>query len=112
MPSNAAIKKSARAYAAEHGVSYVEARGDYARLHTADGSHLVRLPLSTLEERWRDTGFLRIHRSLLVSLAHVEEIRNDGGRCWVVVDGRELQVSRRHTPALRDLVRRHRQGTT
>ena len=93
-------------------VSYVEARGDYARLHTADGSHLVRLPLSTLEERWRDTGFLRIHRSLLVSLAHVEEIRNDGGRCWVVVDGRELQVSRRHTPALRDLVRRHRQGTT
>lgn len=91
-------------------VSYVEAHGDYARLHTSTGSHLVRMPLSTLEERWREAGFLRIHRSLLVSLAHVDQIRSDAGRCWVVVDGQELQVSRRHTPALRDLVRRHRQG--
>jgi DNA-binding LytR/AlgR family response regulator len=91
-------------------VAYVEAQGDYVRLHTASGSHLVRLPLSTLEQRWADAGFLRIHRSLLVSLAHVDEIRTDNGRCSVVVDGVELQVSRRHTPALRELVRRHRQG--
>jgi DNA-binding LytR/AlgR family response regulator len=99
-------------FVARSEVRYVEAQGDYVRLHTAAGSHLVRMPLSTLEERWRDAGFLRIHRSLLVSLAHVDQIRTDGGRCWVVVDGQELQVSRRHTPALRDLVRRHRQGTT
>jgi len=91
-------------------VSYVEAHGDYARLHTATGSHLVRLPLSSLEQRWAGAGFLRIHRSLLVSLAHVEEIRTDGGRCSVLVAGKELQVSRRHTPALRELVRRHREG--
>lgn len=91
-------------------VAYVEAQGDYARLHTATGSHLVRLPLSTLEQRWRDAGFLRIHRSLLVSLAHIAEIRTENGRCSVLVDGTELQVSRRHTPALRELVRRYRQG--
>jgi DNA-binding LytR/AlgR family response regulator len=92
-------------------VFYVEARGDYARLHTATGSHLVRLPLTTLEQRWGDAGFLRIHRSLLVSLAHVSEIRTDNGRCSVVVNGAELQVSRRHTPALRDLLRKYRQGS-
>ena len=91
-------------------VFYVEAHGDYARLHTAAGSPLVRLPLSTLEQRWADAGFLRIHRSLLVSLAHVTEIRTENGRCSVLVNGTELQVSRRHTPALRELVRRHRQG--
>lgn len=91
-------------------VAYVEAQGDYARLHTATGSHLVRLPLSTLEQRWGDAGFLRIHRSLLVSLAHIAEIRTENGRCSVLVDGTELQVSRRHTPALRELVRRYRQG--
>ena len=50
-------------------VRYVEAHGDYARLHTADGSHLVRVPLTTLEEQWRDAGFVRIHRSHLVALA-------------------------------------------
>lgn len=91
-------------------VVYVEAQGDYSRLHTASGSHLVRLPISSLEERWRDTGFIRIHRSLLVSLRHVEEIREDDGRVAVIVDGRELQVSRRHTPALREQLRRTRRG--
>ena len=91
-------------------VHYVEAQGDYARLHTAAGSHLVRLPLSSLEERWRDAGFLRIHRSLLVSLRHVDEVRSDNGRYSVLVAGHELQVSRRLTPTLREQLRRIRQG--
>ena len=50
-------------------VRYVEAHGDYARLHTAESSHLVRVPLTTLEERWANAGFVRIHRSTLVALA-------------------------------------------
>ena len=92
-------------------ITYVEAQGDYARLHTGEGSHLLRAPLTTLEQQWREAGFVRIHRSLLVSLPHVEEIRTEGGRCTVIVDGQELQVSRRHTRELRDLlVRRNRPG--
>jgi len=94
-------------------VRYVEAQGDYARLHTAEGSHLVRVPLTSLEEEWRDAGFVRIHRSLLVALAHVEEVRMDAGRCTVLVGGDELVVSRRHTRELRDLlVRRSRPGSS
>ena len=38
-------------------IGWVEAEGDYARLHAASGSHLVRIPLSTLETRWRECGF-------------------------------------------------------
>ncbi len=90
-------------------VTYVEAQGDYARLHTATGSHLLRVPLTQLEEQWRPAGFLRIHRSLLVALGHIEEVRTDAGRCTVLVGGTELAVSRRHTRELRDLlVRRTR----
>lgn len=88
-------------------VRFVEAHGDYARLHTATGSHLVRVPLTTLEERWRDAGFVRIHRRLLVSIRHVTELHVDAGRCFVVVGGVRLQVSRRHTRELRDLLVRH-----
>lgn len=91
-------------------ISHVEAQGDYARLHTATGSHLVRIPLTTLEEEWAAAGFVRIHRSLLVSLAHVDEVRMDAGRCTVLVAGPgggiELGVSRRHTRELRDLLLR------
>jgi DNA-binding LytR/AlgR family response regulator len=83
-------------------VRYVEAHGDYARLHTAASSHLVRVPLTTLEERWAEAGFVRIHRSTLVALPHVDEIRIDGGRCTVRLGDRLLQVSRRHTKELRD----------
>jgi DNA-binding LytR/AlgR family response regulator len=85
-------------------VRYVEAQGDYARLHTGQNSHLVRIPLSTLEERWRDSGFTRIHRSTLVALAHIDEMRVDSGRCAVRVGGDWLPVSRRHTRELRDLL--------
>ncbi|MBS43690.1 MAG: DNA-binding response regulator [Nocardioides sp.] len=91
-------------------VTHVEAQGDYARLHTADGSHLIRVPLSTLEEEWADAGFVRIHRSLLVATGHVTEVRMDGGRCTVRVGtapGTELGVSRRNTRELRErLLRR------
>ncbi len=66
-------------------ISHVEAQGDYARLHTAEGSHLVRAPLTTLEAEWAAAGFVRIHRSLLVNLAHVREVRMDSGRCSVTV---------------------------
>jgi DNA-binding LytR/AlgR family response regulator len=96
-------------FVARSEVLYVEAQGDYARLHTATGSHLVRVPLATLEHRWRGAGFLRIHRSLLVALGHVEEIRSDDGHCSVLVGGSELRVSRRLTPALREQLRRSRQ---
>ncbi|WP_296602320.1 LytTR family DNA-binding domain-containing protein [Nocardioides sp.] len=87
-------------------ITHVEAHGDYARLHTAEGSHLVRTPLTTLEEEWAGAGFVRIHRSLLVSLAHVREVRMDAGRCAVVVGDPpvELGVSRRHTRELRELL--------
>jgi len=87
-------------------ITHVEAQGDYARLHTATGSHLVRTPLATLAEEWAAAGFVRIHRSLLVSLAHVGEVRMDSGRCTVLVSGTELVVSRRHTRELRELLLR------
>ena len=85
-------------------VTHVEAHGDYARLHANGDSYLIRTPLSTLEEEWGPAGFVRIHRSLLVALAHVKEVRMDAGRCSVLVGGTELGVSRRHTRELRDLL--------
>ncbi|MFI0404477.1 LytR/AlgR family response regulator transcription factor [Actinomadura sp. 3N508] len=83
-------------------VRYAEAHGDYARLYTDGGSHLVRVSLSALEEAWRDAGFVRIHRSHLVSLAHIDEMVVESGRCTLRVGGTPLTVSRRNTGALRD----------
>lgn len=95
-------------------ISHVEAQGDYARLHAGTDSYLVRIPLAQLAEEWAEAGFVRIHRSSLVSLAHVEEVRTDAGRCTVRVRAPQggtpvdLAVSRRHARALRDLLLRVR----
>lgn len=83
-------------------VRWVEAQGDYARLHTAEASHLVRVSLATLAERWADAGFVRIHRSYLVQLRLIAELRLTGSGYVVAVDGVELPVSRRHTRELKD----------
>jgi len=90
-------------------IALVEAQGDYVRLHTTDGtSHLIRTPLSTLADTWADAGFVRVHRSHVVNLAHVREVHMEAGRCSVLVDvgtnQTEIQVARRHTRALRELI--------
>jgi DNA-binding LytR/AlgR family response regulator len=83
-------------------VLYAQAQGDYARLHTATGSHLVRTSLTTLEERWAEAGFVRIHRSTLVALPHVDAVLTGHGGCKIRLGDVELQVSRRHLRDLRD----------
>lgn len=91
-------------------IGWVEAEGDYARLHSASGSHLVRIPLSTLETRWREHGFQRVHRSYLVALRLVAGLRTTGGAVMVRLKANgasppvELPVSRRQARELRDRV--------
>jgi len=90
-------------------VRWVHAQGDYSRLHTDDGAHLVRTPISELDERWGPHGFLRVHRSYLVSAAAIAEARLAGSEPVVVVTGItpsaipvSIPVSRRMLPVVRD----------
>lgn len=88
-------------------VRWVEAQGDYVRLHMADGeAHLVRMPISRLEEMWANFGFIRIHRGYLVPFKHVTEFSAVGGNHTVTVAGHSLPVSRRHVRDLRDRILR------
>lgn len=85
-------------------IHYVQAQGDYARLHTDDGSYLVRVPMTDLEQQWAAAGFVRIHRSYLVALGHVERLRLSASTPTVLVGGAELPISRRLLPALRERI--------
>ena len=90
-------------------VRWVQAQGDYSRLVTDTEHFLVREPLSDLEERWAPAGFLRVHRSYLVDRTAVTAARFGGAQPVVVVAGREVPVSRRMVPAVREaLLRPHR----
>jgi len=90
-------------------VRWVQAQGDYSRLVTDTDSYLVREPLTELEQRWAEAGFLRVHRSYLVQRDAVTAARFGGPRPVLVVAGQEVPVSRRMLPAVREeLLRPHR----
>jgi DNA-binding LytR/AlgR family response regulator len=93
-------------------IAWVEAQGDYVRLHMVGGTgYLVRLPISLLADRWAEYGFVRIHRGYLVAIRHITEISSEAGASTVRIGATELPVSRRHNRELRDrLVRAARRG--
>jgi two-component system, LytTR family, response regulator len=55
-------------------VERVEAQDDYAMIHTPGRRHLVSLRMGTLEARLPNPPFLRVHRSHIVNLDHVDRI--------------------------------------
>jgi DNA-binding LytR/AlgR family response regulator len=94
----------------QESILYVEAQGDYVRLHTAEGNYLVRMSLAELERRWADSGFLRVHRSTLVAIRHVTELRYEAGRILLQIGDQSLPVSRRHARQVRERLIRPREA--
>jgi len=90
-------------YVRRSDVQFVEAHGDYVRLHTASGQHMVRIPISRLQEYWEHAGFVRVHRGFLVAMRAVRELRSDSaGGLLVHTDVGDVPVSRRHARELKD----------
>ncbi|MFC4000291.1 LytR/AlgR family response regulator transcription factor [Prauserella oleivorans] len=99
-------------YVRRRDVLFVQAQGDYVRLHARSGVHLVRMPISRLEEYWEGAGFVRTHRGFLVALGAVRELRSDSvGGLLAHTDLGDVPVSRRHARQLRErLLHAARQG--
>ncbi|MEI2785817.1 MAG: LytTR family DNA-binding domain-containing protein [Candidatus Nanopelagicales bacterium] len=90
-------------YVKRSDIVFVEAQRDYVRLYTREASHLVRIPLAALEEKWEAAGFLRVHRRYLVNAAYVVGLRSVGGRTTVDLGHEQsVPVSRRHTPVVKE----------
>lgn len=74
----------------------VEAKGNYVLLLHTSSSHMLRESISTMEEKLNLHGFVRIHRSVLVNAALVEEIHlsSTGEYVLRVKGGRDYTVTR------------------
>jgi DNA-binding LytR/AlgR family response regulator len=90
-------------------VYWIEADGDYSRVHTYDRAYLSTSSLRELAEELPAARFARIHRSHLVNLGKVAAVRRGGpDRLRLVLDDQqqtELDVARRQTRALRERLR-------
>ena len=88
-------------------VLFVQAEGDYVRIHADSGRYLVRVALSDIEQRWGAFGFVRVHRSYVANLRRATEIRPEfGGAVTIVMaDGSTVPVARRQVADLRRRLR-------
>lgn len=84
-------------------IRWVEAEGDYARVHMTGGAHLVNAMLGTLERALDEHAFLRVHRSAIVRKDKVRAVLR--GRLSTPVleldDGLQLPIGRKYREAVR-----------
>jgi len=88
-------------------IEWIEADGDYVRVRAGTRSHLVRETLTAMERSLDPQRFLRIHRSTIVSLSNISELKpHQHGECFVVTtSGAKLKVSRSYRAALATAVK-------
>ena len=85
-------------------IDWIQAEGDYARVHAGGKSFLVARSLSDLERRLDPDRFTRIHRSAIVNRDRIREVVPEGSSRHTVVlaDGTRLVLSRSRADRLRD----------
>jgi two-component system LytT family response regulator len=77
-------------------IDWIEAYGNYVRLHVGRGVHLIRETLGNIERKLDATRFARVHRSSIVNLDRVARMDLWGAGDYVVLlkDGTKLKLSR------------------
>ncbi len=86
-------------------VEYLEASGNYVRVHAGGEEYVVRDKLSNFENRLPNPDFVRIHRSVIVNRNRIYELRRlfTGSYVVTLVSGKQLTLSRSYRQQLQAL---------
>jgi two-component system LytT family response regulator len=87
-------------------IVWIEAEGDYTRLHANGGAYLCNLSLNALEGRLAPSRFLRVHRSYIIASNSIETLKGDGegGFIATLKDKSRIKVSRTHASKFRNII--------
>lgn len=81
-------------------ILYAEAYGNYTKLYTAGERHILPQPLGQFREYLPEDNFVRIHKSYLIALRHIDSI--EGNR--VIVHGKKLPIGKVYKRGLMEKV--------
>jgi two-component system LytT family response regulator len=89
-------------------IHWLEAEGNYVKVHTPGGSHLLRETLTHLEGELPAERFMRLSRSVIVNLDQIREVQPlfYGDHVVILLDGTKLTLSRTHKDRLEKLLAR------
>jgi len=108
-PNRLMIRSSGRVYFVKtEDIDWIEAADYYARIHAGGRSHLLRESLSSLEKKLDSEHFARVHRSAIVNMDRVKEMRPlfKGSYALILEDGTQLKLSRQRRAELEDRLSR------
>lgn len=85
-------------------IDWIEAEGDYVKLHVGKSWHLLRDTMKRLEAQLDPSRFVRTHRSTIVNIDRIKELHPYFHGDYIVVlhDGTELKLSRSRRHALEE----------
>ena len=98
------IRSSGRIYFIRvDDIDWVDAAGNYVRLHVKGEAHLFRETMNAMEKRLDPTRFARVHRSHVVNINRIKEIVPHGGEHVIVLqNGTRLTLSRGYRDRLQE----------
>ncbi|MEM8933003.1 MAG: LytTR family DNA-binding domain-containing protein [Acidobacteriota bacterium] len=108
-PDRLVIKTSGRVvFLKVDEIDWVDAAGNYVKLHVKGDGHMLRETMSGLEERLDPAKFIRIHRSTIVNIERIRELQQQfHGDYLVVLDnGQRLTLSRSYRDKIQELLDR------
>jgi two-component system LytT family response regulator len=87
-------------------VLWIEAAADYIVLHTKNGKHTTREMIGSIEQQLDPSRFVRIHRSSIVNLSSIRELRPEhhGDMIALMIDGSKICVSRSYREKLQNII--------
>ena len=88
------------------GIIWLEAQGNYVRVHHERGSHLLRQTMSALESQLNPRKFLRIRRSVIVQIDRIKELQRwfHGEYLVILQNGTQLMLTRNYRSKFREAV--------
>lgn len=88
-------------------VEWVDAQGNYVRLHAEGRGHLIRATMKAFERQLDPERYVRVHRSAIVAIDGIERIESHQHGEYIITlrDGSRLTSSRAHSERLRELMK-------
>jgi two-component system LytT family response regulator len=104
-PERLVVKSSGRLFFLRADeIDWIEAAGNYVKLHTGAEAHLMRETMTSIESRLNPDMFFRIHRSHIVNLERIKELQPwfNGEYVVVLQNGKQLTLSRGYRDKLQE----------
>jgi len=100
------VSKNKKLYAIKSAhIIWIEAYGDYSKIHSASASYISNHGISTLEKKLESQSFMRVHRSSLVNLNHIVTAEKYGKEYLLeLTNNDKIMVSRSNAKKIKDLI--------